>query len=178
MMPDAVQGQWPDRVTDRAGIAMSGAITVTEHDGRTEHRLLVRGESPEHLVAQAMQSLLGVLGGARFAGEDEAGPVVPFQGSGGTLETLLQTLVDDILERVEASPVRLVDVEVSHVMKTDEGLRSWGYLRFGSGSPVDRRSRMVEHASVTTLTDGDFELRMLIAEEAVESPLDALAEGQ
>lgn len=178
MMPDAVRERCPGWVTDRAGIAISGAKTVTEFNVRTEQPLLVRGESPEHLVAQAVQSLLGVLGGATKVDEDQAGPVVPFQGSGATLEVLLRSLVDDILERVEGSPERLVDAEVAHVMKTDEGLRSWGYLRFGPGSDVVRRSWLVEDVRVTSLPDGDLELHILFSGVTVEPPTAAVTDSR
>lgn len=141
---------------------------MMESIDRTEHSIVVRGESPESLIAEAVQSLLVVLRGAGNGGEGEAGSIVPFQASGATIEAMLRSLVNDILESVGASPSLLVDAEVSHVMKTDEGLRSWGYLRFGTGTAVDRDSWSADGVSVTTPLDGEFEFRILLLGDPME----------
>jgi len=129
---------------------------------RIEHPIVVRGESAERVVGQAVQSLLTALGGAERADEDEAIFVVPFQASGGTIEALMQSLVDDIIGTVEASPAGLVDAEVSHVLKTDEGLRSWGILRFGTRQPLDQRVWSADEVSVSTHLGGSFQLRIVL----------------
>lgn len=141
---------------------------MMESIDRTEHSIVVRGESPESLISEVVQSLLVVLGGAGNGGEDEAGSIVPFQASGATTEALLWSLVNDILEAVGASPSRLVDAEVSHVMRTDEGLRSWGYLRFGIGNAVDRDSWSADGVTVTTPLDGELEFHVLLLGDPME----------
>lgn len=165
--------KWPgadsrEHVTNHADLANAGANTVMESIDRTEHSIVVRGESPESLIAEVVQSLLVVLRGAGKGGEDEGGSIVPFQASGATIEAMLRSLVNDILESVGASPSRLVDAELSHVMKTDEGLRSWGYLRFGTETAVDRDSWSADGVSVTTPLDGELEFRILLLGDPME----------
>lgn len=170
MVLDAVRARWPSSLTVHADIAaIAGEVIVKKSSERIEHPIRVCGRSPEHLVAHAVQLLLAVLG-EPARGEGGAGSVVTFQASGGTMEVLLQSLAVDVLNSVEASSTGLADAEVSHVMKTDEGLRAWGYLRFGTEPSLDHRTRVGDGVSVATLPDGGFELRISLLGGAVEPP--------
>lgn len=150
---------------------------MAESRNRREHVIHAHGGSPEEVANRLMQSLLELL---RAAGEGrDSAAVVPVQASGATLDEMLEGLVRDLLDIVDASPTRIVDAELSHVMKTGDGFRAWGYVWFGQAESTDRALSLESGLDLSTLANGELDVRVTLLEserspgrgsDAVEAP--------
>lgn len=135
---------------------------MAESRHRREHVIHTHGGSPEEVANHLVQSLLELLRAAS-EGRDSAA-VVPVQASGATLDEMLEGLVRDLLDIVDASPTRIVDAELSHVMKTGDGFRAWGYVWFGQTESTARALSLETGLDLSTLANGELDVRATLLE--------------
>ncbi len=146
---------------------------MTHVENQREFVLHAHGLSPEGVATDLIRSLLGLLGPA--GGQRESASVAPLQASGRTLEEMLEELARDFLETVESSPSRVVDAELSHVMKTGDVLRAWGYIWFGKEASVNRSFSVKGDLDLFTTEMEGFEVRVTLLVSG--APLDAGTEA-
>lgn len=127
---------------------------------RSEHVIHAHGSSPEKVANHLLQTLIELLGAA--GEERDSAMVVPVQASGVTLEDLLESLVGDLLDIVDSSPTQVVDAELSHVMKTGDGLRAWGYVWFGKEASTDRSPSLKSPLELSTFENGELDVRVTL----------------
>lgn len=141
---------------------MTGTVNPAEHDMR------VLGKSPEqlaHAVARSLREFVGADGEDR----DRASAVL-FQASGTTIAEMLEDLITDLVEVMSSAPTRMVDAELSHVMKTEDGWRAWGYAWFGKEQAGEYSLALGHPPRVSTVEGGNLELRTTILTTAHQHP--------
>lgn len=73
-------------------------------------------------------------------------------------------LVTDFLEVANSAPTKVVDAELSHLMRTGDGLRAWGYVWLGTDESAGRSLELKERPVFSPLDSGELEVRMTILE--------------
>lgn len=151
---------------------------MTDSVRRNERVLHAHGGSPEGVTNHLLQCLLELLGAADQ--ERDSGSVVPVQASGATLDEMLKGLVEDFFDIVDSSPARATAAELSHVMKTGDGWRAWGYVWFGQEKSTGCVPSLTSPLEVVTAENGELDVRATVLEperspghgcDAVEVPV-------
>lgn len=133
---------------------------MADVENRSEVVIHAHGDSPEDVASHLVQALLEAMETA--AEERDSASVVPMQASGSTLDGMLEGLVRDLLEIADSSLTRVVDAELSHVMKTGEGLRAWGYVWLGKEGSTNHFLMLKNHLDLYAPETGGFEVRMTL----------------
>jgi len=102
-----------------------------------QSELMVSGPDPLRL-AQSLVATLATLTGDPDRWRDDAdaaatpASIAPFQAEGSSVPNLARGIVDDVMATIADSTTGVADIELANVLRTDEGWRAWGYVRFGA----------------------------------------------
>jgi len=101
-------------------------------------------------------------------GDESSDPavVVPFLAEGNSMPELIQRLVDDVLASIGDSPNEVADVELANVLKTDEGWRAWGYLRFSTLSRIGPPPSITVGPAEGTTAGRAQDIRLILTSES------------
>ncbi len=146
---------------------------MTGLNSPTERTLEVRGNSAQQLASNLVQTLCEVVG---VRGDEwDSRSVIPIQAEGPTHGEMLNALITSLLETVGSSSTQLVDAEISHVIDTDDGVRAWGYLWFGTTQSMEPYPSLSEPPTLTSLPTGEFSMRVTLVTGSEPSDHDAAA---
>lgn len=112
--------------------------------------ITVSAPDPLRLMESLVVTLASLTGGAEHRdgeADADAASIATFQAEATAIPELARGIVDDVLATIADSPTEVAEIELANLLRTDDGWRVWGYVRFGEVPRREAPPRIVVEPS-------------------------------